>query len=182
MKVRVVDLRAQPERVHRVARQHRTATQQPAGLPIREPEFGLVERELTIDPASEPVADERRIDSAVEGLVFGLIVADQRGNQVRAVLIALLDRLRHVVDDDERHFWDGVPFPLVGQTDMVDREVVDDWLDTALSRGFARRCVEARDEVGRARTNDAANIQCVAPAPSCATAAPEPRATASDRR
>ena len=56
--------------MHRVAREHAAATEQATGLPVRQSEFGLEQRELSVDPTREPVADEGRLDGSVEPLVL----------------------------------------------------------------------------------------------------------------
>ena len=73
----VANVGAGPDREHRVARQHTAATEQPTGLPVGQAELGLVEGELAVDPAREPVTDERRIDDVVEALLRPIVTADQ---------------------------------------------------------------------------------------------------------
>ena len=86
--------RHESDGVHRVARQHAAAREQPPGLPVRQPELGLIERELAVDPAGEAVADERRVDGRVEPVVLGGVVADQRRRESRAVAVEQRPRPR----------------------------------------------------------------------------------------
>ena len=81
------------------------------------------------------LADEGRIDRTVERLVFSSVATDQRGHQVRTESVALFDGVRDIVDDEQRHFWDRVPLPLVRQSRIIGTEVVHDRFHAAFGRG-----------------------------------------------
>ena len=108
----VGDVRSIADRVDAVARENAAATQHATTLPVRQPEFGLVECVLAVDPPGETVAHERRVDRRVEALVLGGVGADQRGHEVGAVAIEELDAIAEFVDDHERDLGAVLPFPL----------------------------------------------------------------------
>ncbi len=66
----VAHLGPEPHGEHRVARQHSAAGEQTTGLPVRQTELGLIERELPVDPPGEAVTDERCIDRRVEPVLL----------------------------------------------------------------------------------------------------------------
>ena len=61
-----------------ITRENRTARKQMSALPVRQTQFRLVERVLTINPTGDAVANKRRVDGVVEALLRHGIVADQR--------------------------------------------------------------------------------------------------------
>jgi len=63
---------------HAITRENRTARKQTSALPVRQTQFRLVERVLTINPTGDAVANKRRVDGVVEALLRHGIVADQR--------------------------------------------------------------------------------------------------------
>lgn len=50
--------------------EHSAPGKEPTELPVGEPEFGLVEGVLSVDPSGEPVADERGVNGGEEPIVF----------------------------------------------------------------------------------------------------------------
>jgi hypothetical protein len=123
--------------------------EQPAGLPVRQAELGLVEGELPVDPAGEPIAHERGVDGGVEPFLLVGILADQRRGQARAVPIEQVDRLGDRVDLDQPVLRSVLPLPLVTQPIALGRrDAVDHGLGTTPSRRTTRR---VDDEVGELR-------------------------------
>src|SRR5262249_5536281 len=84
-------------------------------LPVREAEFGPVQGVLAVDPAGEAVADERRVHRLVEAAVHRRVLAQQAGDELRAVLIEKGDRLVQVGDDLQGHLGRFLPLPLAAE-------------------------------------------------------------------
>src|SRR5690349_16725147 len=72
---------------HAVTRENRTARKQAPALPVRKPQFRLVQRVLSVNPAGDPVADKRRVDRVVEPRLRLGIFTDQRHGELRAVAV-----------------------------------------------------------------------------------------------
>jgi hypothetical protein len=53
-----------------ITRENRTARKQMSALPVRQTQFRLVERVLTINPTGDAVANKRRVDGVVEARSF----------------------------------------------------------------------------------------------------------------
>ena len=109
---RVVDRGLMADRVDRVSGQHATAPEQTSELPVGQAQLRGAEGVLTVDPAGEPVADERGVDGGVEPLVLVAVVADQRRDEARAVAVEQGDRLVDGLGDDEGDLGRALPLPL----------------------------------------------------------------------
>src|SRR5471030_281431 len=72
---------------HAIARQNRAASEQATALPVRKPQFRLVQRVLAVDPTGDAVADKWRIHRVVETLMSLGVFTDQRHGELRAVAI-----------------------------------------------------------------------------------------------
>src|SRR5688500_15836594 len=106
---------ARAHRVDAVAAQDAATAEQAPPLPIREAKLGPVERLLTVDPSRVPFADERRVGGRVEALVLGGDVADQAGDELRAVPVEEVHRVSHVAHEDERDLGGAFPFPFAAE-------------------------------------------------------------------
>jgi hypothetical protein len=54
---------------HAITGENRTASKQASALPVRKPQFRLVQRVLAVDPTGDAIADKRRVDRVVETLL-----------------------------------------------------------------------------------------------------------------
>src|SRR5689334_18400659 len=90
---------AAADREHAITRENRAARKQATALPVRKPQFRLVQRVLSVDPAGDPVADKRRVDRVVEPRLRLGIFTDQRHGELRAVAVEQGNGLIQIVDD-----------------------------------------------------------------------------------
>ena len=72
---------------HAIARKNRTARKQATTLPVRQAQFRLVERVLTIDPTGDPVANKRCVNRVVETLLRRCVFTEEGHGELRAVAI-----------------------------------------------------------------------------------------------
>ena len=87
------------KRIDAIAAQHAAAREKPPALPVRQAQFGPVERVLTVDPTGEPVANEGRVDGREESRLGRRILGDQGSDKTWAMLIEERHRFIEAIDD-----------------------------------------------------------------------------------